>query len=700
MRSLLLQRLGGVCWLGLAVNVLTSLAAMTGHAVADEPQPVREIFVPYSDLDLLLEGSAERVFVSREEYQALLAKVKPDDLADPPPRDAVLLAAAYRVTMAGERAFLEGSLELEVLSPGLQVVPLDLDRVGLLSASLDEKVAVLGRGDDGRLLLFVEGVGRHSLALQATTRIEASAAQQAVSFRVPTPAATQLRLTVPGNVEMLSPVLSRAFDAASGSTSFELPVARGDQHLAMSLNNRTTASQQVVEASSVIVDEVTQAAERLHATVTMRVLRGAVKQFRFRLPPGLEVTDVSAAQVARWAVLDTEQAAARVLEVQLHEPITDTITLAMTAASVNSGGTSRPVPGEWVMPRIEPLDVASHTSLLGLLLDERLAAEAFDAVRVIPIDTAVFEQVLPASVLRTEPGAATLRAVGAWLAADDAATVRSQLKRPASGVDATTATLLTLHEAELRLRATISLAPRVDPLFEVKLRLPAGWEVTSVSDAQDASLSFAGVVGEQTGASGILVKLPQAVAAGNVVRLSLAATHVPDRWLDAWSEMPVAFPLVSVDGAELREGAIAITATDDLAVQPQQSDGVIPLARRELEELGLSADEGTFAYRLDGEAVEVSFLASRKTPTLTARSFNFFRIENEAVSTHAELLYDIQRAAATSLSFSLPASTPKTISLRGLRGVQVTEFSSRDENGRRVWTARLADRTRGQAALA
>lgn len=689
MRSLLLGRVLLACCFG----------AVLGPVMADESQPVREIFVPYADLDLLIDGHAERVFVSREEYQDLLARAKPAEPEAPVPRDTLLVSADYQIRMAGERAFLQGALEVEVLAPGLHAVPLDLDRVGLLSASLDGAVAVLGRGEDGGLRLFVEGVGRHALTLEGTTRIEASAAQQAVSFRVPTPAATQLRLTVPGNVEMRSPALSRSFDEAAGATSFELPVARGDQSLVMSLNNRTTASQQVVEASSVIVDEVTQAAERLHATLTMRVLRGAVTQFRFRLPAGLEVTDVSAAQVSRWGVLQPEDGEGRILEVQLHEPLTDSITLGITAASTSAGGSSRPLLGEWVMPRIEPLDVASHTSLLGLLLDERLAAESFEAVRLIPIDTAVFAEVLPASVMQAEPGAATLRAVGAWLATDSTATVRSQLKRPPSGVDATTATLLTLREAELRLRATVSLSPRVDPLFAVKLRLPSGWEVTGVNDAQDASLAFAPVVGGEKGASGILVRLPHAVAAGGEVRLSLEATRVPDGWLDAWAEMPVVFPMVSVEGAERGEGAVAITATDDLAVQPQQIAGVIPLARRELEALGLSADEGTFAYRLDGEEVEVRFLATRKTPSLTARSFHFFRIENEAVATHAEVLYDIQRAAATSLSFSLPSSTPKTISLRGLQGVQVTEFSSREEDGRRVWTARLADRTRGQAGV-
>ena len=344
-------------------------AALSGLASADEPTPVREIFVPFADLDLLLAGQAERVFVSREEYRDLLAKAKPEQPRTAPPRKAVLLSADYSVEMAGERAFVRGTLELELLEPGLHAVSLELERVGLLAASLDDAAATLARSDDGQLLLFVEGEGRHSLRLEATTRIEASAAQQQVSFRVPTPAATQLRLTVPGNVEMRTPVLSRAYDPAAEETRFELPVVRGEQTLAMSLNNRTTASQQVVEASSVVVDEVTLSAERLHAVLTMRVLRGAVDLFRFRLPAGLEVTEVSAPEVARWGVLEAADGWPSMLEVQLHEPTTDTISFAVTASA------ARPMLGSWTMPRIEPLGVTSHTAVLGLLLDERLKAE-------------------------------------------------------------------------------------------------------------------------------------------------------------------------------------------------------------------------------------------------------------------------------------------------------------------------------------
>jgi len=351
----------------LLLLVSPALRAQSAEPARANDQLVREIYVPIGDLDVLLGGDAERVFVTREEYQDLLARTRRPEPSPPAARDVVVLSADYDVALSGERAVLSGRLQIDVLTAGLQAVSIPLEGVGLRTAALDDAAAVLGRDEAGVAQLFLEGLGRHELVIEATMPVVTSAAQQAVAFRVPTPAATRLRVSVPGNVEIRSGVLSREFDAAAGVTRFEVPPARGSQQLVMSLNNRTRALQRVVTARSVLVDEMTQGYRRLHATVSLRVLRGAAPSFSFRLPADLEVTDVAAPQVSQWRVFDTDSG--RVLEVQLHEPTADLVTLAITATGSRLG------PGPWVMQQIEPLEVASHVALLGLLLDERLEAQ-------------------------------------------------------------------------------------------------------------------------------------------------------------------------------------------------------------------------------------------------------------------------------------------------------------------------------------
>ena len=81
-------------------------------------------------------------------------------------------------------------------------------------------------------------------------------------------------------------------DQAAGVTRFELLPQPGDTTVVMSLNSHLQRRDQAVAARSVLVDEVTSAYERLHATVSLAVLHRAVDRFRFVVPKGFEITDI------------------------------------------------------------------------------------------------------------------------------------------------------------------------------------------------------------------------------------------------------------------------------------------------------------------------------------------------------------------------------------------------------------------------
>ena len=286
--------------LPLSMTVLILVAAsMVQGAPADGPRFEREIFVPFEDLNVLLEDQPRRVLLSRAEYEELLdlAKKSPESRA---PREAVLVSAAYEGMVEDERAWITGELMVDVLEDGVHTIGLPLEGVGLRGATLDDRGAPIGRADDGRLMLFVEGRGRHKLALDLVAPLETTAARQVLTFLVPSPGATSLRLTVPGDVEVKSgaEVVSRVFDEAAEVTRFELLPARSKIALVMSLNSRLKRVDRVVVARSVLVDEVTQAYERLHLTASMSILHRAVDSFQFAVPEGFEVTHVRSPQLA------------------------------------------------------------------------------------------------------------------------------------------------------------------------------------------------------------------------------------------------------------------------------------------------------------------------------------------------------------------------------------------------------------------
>jgi len=84
-------------WGGLAP---APVVAQEINATATEEQPVREIYVPFEDLNVVLEGQPRRVFLTREEYRDGLARV--ERLCD-----WLRPAAVCFVGLAGWRAAVE-----------------------------------------------------------------------------------------------------------------------------------------------------------------------------------------------------------------------------------------------------------------------------------------------------------------------------------------------------------------------------------------------------------------------------------------------------------------------------------------------------------------------------------------------------------------------------------------------------------------
>ena len=681
------------------------LAGLVGGAAAEgrrsaPPPPRREIYVPFDDLSVLLAQHADRVLLSREEYEALrrAAEVTP---AVPVPRAVVVAAAEYAAVIEQERAVLTGQLSLDVLAPGLHAVDLDLSDVGLRRATLDGAGAAIGRAADGRLQLFVSGVGRHELTLEMVTAVQTAAALQSLTFSGPWAAAVRLNLSVPGDVQLRggAPVIERRYDEAGQVTRFELLPHAGPIHLVLTLNNRLLQTQRVVLARGVLVDEVTAAYERLHATFSMAVLHRAVDHFRFELPAGFEVTDVHSPLLSRWAVEDGGEAP--VLDVQLREATTEAVLITLSALRA-------PVALEaWGLPRLRPLDVVGETIVAGVLLEDHLKLNKLDAERLIPIDAGVLTKALPPSVFEVEPGAPLLRPVAAFYApvVTGEMRLRAEFEQVQPRVVAVTNLLLTVADEGATLHGGFALQPEVDPLDAIRIGVPAGWHLVSVVDDSGCELPFV-ADREDAGADGAAiahVRLNRAIAPGTVGNLRINATSVPDGWLDDWTTHQVAFPAVAVLDVAEDTGVLAVQPGLDLTALPETLTALTPLDQQDAARHGLpvlSAAQGVLAYRYDGPGYAAVIRVERQAPRLTARSYSFFRVEPSLLSVHYELVYEVQEARVRRLSFRLPATTPADLSLRALGDAAVKEYESAVVGEERVWTAELERRTSGTVRLA
>ena len=193
----------------------------------------------------------------------------------------------------------------------------------------------------------MEGVGKHLLTLDLVMPVATDAAQQSLQFQIPTAPTGELILSVPGNIEIKSgaAVVSREVDDASATTKFKILPTAAPMSMVMSLNNRKLRDQSTVVARGVIIAEVTQAYERIHATMSLGVLNGAVDEFRFAIDDDLEVNSVTSELLSRWSIEKVEGKQQLVVSLR-------TTTTERTIVNIRLDRTNRKLEA-WRMPKFE-----------------------------------------------------------------------------------------------------------------------------------------------------------------------------------------------------------------------------------------------------------------------------------------------------------------------------------------------------------
>ena len=699
-RFIVRGRISCFAWIACALTITTcaKLNAQETDKSTDKPaEPkARELLVPFDDLHLLLGNETRRVFMTREELVQLkaAAKLSPEEAL---PQQTAVLSAEYDAQLESGRALLKGKLQIEVLGEGLHALPLQLSGVGMRSALLDDKPALLANVDNGQLQIVVQGKGVHRLQLEMVLPVTAAAAQQSLSWTLPVPPATRMHLSVPGNVEMKTgtSVLNRRVDEAAGVTHFDLLPSQGAMNLVMSLNNKRLRDETTILARGVLISEITQGYQRLHANLSMNVLHGAADEFRIGIPKDYEITQVTSPLLARWSVEDsTESASGKALIVKLTELVSDRTTIQLRADRL------QPQLGQWQMPQLEPLKVAGFASVIGILIEDQLASQSIDSQQLIPINNQILTAALPSSVLAQEPGAPRIRPLATFYAAQaEYGLTTSFIVEPAE-LKVTTNVMLTLGDRGLVASGAFALLPSSEKLFAFDFVLPSEWSVNSVTLADGKPLNFERH--ETTTGWRVRVQLPGGLAPGATQSISFSANRTPSGWLGDWTEQTVELPQISIAKTpQVHEtGVLTVRSMDDLTSQPEGLSGLIVISDSEKSMYGCANVPLNFAWRYTEEPWQGNLKVARAVPRITGRALSFFQVSHDALTAHYELLYDVDQASAQRVSFSLPESTPTEMTVRGLGDTIVKETSSQNADARRVWTVQLADKKIGRIRLA
>ena len=646
---------------------------VAGNNAAAAPPVIREILVPIEDIKVLLDASPQRVMLSREEFDELkkLAKQKESATA---PVATTMLSAQYTMEIQDGRAIVQGRLEIETLREGLQTLPLPLAGVSLLSAKLNDQPASLGRDNSGTVQLFVDGLGKHQLDLEFVIPVIVSAAQQSLSFKIPAPPSSTMKISVPGNVEIKNgaDVVSRAVDADSETTNFEVLVPRAQANITMSLNNRRLRDERAVVARSLIISRVQDSYENVEMSISLGILHGAVQQVRFRVPSDLEITEIQSEWLERWGI-EEEGETNSTIAVDLRQAATKPFALNVT------GVRNRVIAGDgtqWSFPQLEVLDVDGQVAVVGVAVEPHLRVRDVVAERLIPIDRTVFADRV-AGVL------------AAYYAPASDFALSATIENPAPQLDAMSSFLLTIGRRELTVDGGFLLEPQIRKIFSFDFSAPSQWKIQYVSDASGAPLAFEEYSGVD-GTSLYHVRLPKGAVPGTTYQVEIHASHVPDTWLGEWDTQQIVFPVIRVQNADIERGAIAATAIDDLAVRPDTLESLSVLNEQEKQEFGLTT-QSDLAYRFDVMPFNGVFTVEPTESQLTARTASFYKITPQGLAAHYELDVAVREATARRITVSLPESTPDEVTIWGIGATTVKEYNAEVVDGRRNWEILLAN---------
>ena len=117
-------------------------------------------------------------------------------------------------------------------------------------------------------------------------------------------------------------------------------------------------------------------------------------------------------------------------------------------------------------------------------------------------------------------------------------------------------------------------------------------------------------------------------SAGSRVWRQLSPERTPPGWLADWKSFPVELPVFAIVGASRDEGAVAVQGRDDMTVQPQRLDRLVPLAESE-KAIGCRV-AAQLAYRYDNAQYAASLLVERTPTAADGGTFFCFQVKPRA----------------------------------------------------------------------
>jgi hypothetical protein len=651
--------------------------AATGLA-QDTPAPeLHKIYVPYTKLEEVLGTDKERVMVPYQEFLELW-KLKYGPKAEPgkPPVPFVVESATYEGRVQEGIAAFQATLEIEVLGDGWQKVPLAFSKVAFEDVTVDGQPGVLSPSGQGYELLL-KGQGRHVVAARFVAGIARGKEYATCAFDLPAVPLHKLSFRVPGKGTEIKLEPARAMTTTNEGDETVLLAFLGAQP-SVQLTWRYQPEEvhkepPLIFATDLLALTVEERVLRGLLTFDLQVLRTPSADFRVRIPKGVQVLEVTGANLKTWGFADD---ARTILDVTLHEAVSGSYQMGVAFEAPFE------VPGPLPLPVLRLEGAARERGFLRVKGAEGVGLRPSALDNAFQIDVTALPDLLKVQE----------RALGFRFPALPYG-VTLLTERIAPRVTVLSRARLEVERRRVKLSQVLNYTVERAGLFSLKVDVPEWLQLTQVGDEQLVDTRTDTV---ENGLRTLTLELRgRRLGAFALVVTGEAPLDLAQGKLDV--------PLVRPLGADLEEGTLGVYMDPGIKAAATVK-GVVPLEPAVLaqEDPFPSAQPLAFAYRWHGPGASVSFAVEARKPKVTCDVLYSLQADEGKVRIRADLFYDVQFTGVDTFRFRVPKSIVEKLKVEGQNIREKPHADDPVEEGKiptTTFTVTLQRETLGRVAM-
>lgn len=611
----------------------TLLMATTGWGqnkplTTAELESVKRIYVPEEQLGVVVGKDQYGAILTLEEYEQLIAEAGQRAPVIKGLEDvAIVNGTLYEMSIDGDRLLGTLTVDQYVAGKTWKEGRFDITGWNVESATSNGKPVALARDGESHnvLRVFMREPGQQLLKIGLSAPLLAHGGDKAATVNLVNQAVGEFRITLPAGkyLEAGATALERPTPAEQ-ATTYSLPIG-GMQSLSLKITDRQKSSRGDVLtfASSAIGVKVLPSEMTWIAKTEIQVFGREIDRLTCLIPNSLEITSVESNGLESWELADAPNDDTKTLITLLYRQGFDG-RRGVTFQGILSATPEEP----WSVPTLMIPSVTSHTGSIVIQHPETVRLQAIESVGVRAVDTL-------GDANQTRSSAESQLNYQIW---DENFSLRFVASLKQQSVQAAMTNVLDLTAAGLNLYTTVSVETRLAPLFDFRLRLPAGWEVTTLQ-INGASTPWQ-TVSLSEGGDEIRVPLNPPLAPGETRNISLSSRILPESWPVEEATQRVVIPEVRLPQVEILEALYGIASVADFELVTQEMTGLDPAGQMEIELLNQKLQAAGKSIRLAYTYQETEFSGqldvSRKPATLTGETTTFFRVDPENLFTRLE----------------------------------------------------------------